>query len=113
MIIKPRLAHKQTDCPCGSEQAHTRLITCTIEVYAIGNDRRAYAKAVLAEVSPRVFTVTPFYLREVTGTYVPWSAPSRGEAIKSRRLISTITEAHRALVFCASRTLAQSPALKR
>ena len=84
------------------------LISCTIEAYTEGSERRAHARALLREILPGVFTIVPCYLREVSGPDVPWASPAREAPIQTATPISNFDQAHDALTWWATQTFAQN-----
>jgi len=84
----------------------TALISCTIEAYTEGSERRAHARALLREVRPGVFAVVPCYLREVSGPNVTWTSPARGAPIQTAILIANFDQAHSVLQWWATQTFA-------
>ena len=90
----------------GPTKTPSALISCTIEAYTEGDGSRAQARARLREIRPEVFTVVPFYLREVSGPDVGWSLPERGSAIQTTSPITNFDEAHGVLAWWATQTYA-------
>lgn len=93
--------------------AEKQLICCEIEVYTEGEDRRAHARAQLREIAPDVFEITPFYLREVSGADLRWSAPERGMPIITSNVVVSFDQATGILQRWASRVFTENATLYR
>ncbi len=83
-------------------------IECSIVAYSLGDTPRALAQARLIEVSPKLFTLVPFYLRELCGPDVPWLSPEPGSAIQTNSPITSFNEAHDVLAWWATKALAMN-----
>lgn len=90
------------------ETAQSSAFNCTIDAYTDGSVYRAHVRAKLREKAPGVFTITPFYFREISGPMIEWQTPSRGEPIITLKPITSLDEAHQILVWWASVTFAHS-----
>lgn len=83
-----------------------RLVNCTIEISTFGDASRALARAYLRETEPNVFSISPFYLREISGPDVPWQWPEPGSVIQTISPITNFDQAHDALTWWATQTFA-------
>jgi hypothetical protein len=102
-------------CARHSTNPHLHLVVLplrpnqrTIEAFTNGDDRRAHAAAVLAEIPVGVFSVTPFRLREICGPHVPWAMPRPGEPIATALPILNSAQARLVLAAWASWTFAHN-----
>jgi hypothetical protein len=82
------------------------VVDCTIEAYSLGDTSRAHVRTRMREIEPGIFSLIPFYLREVCGPHVPWQSPEPGSAIQTTSPIATFDEAHDILVWWATQTIA-------
>jgi hypothetical protein len=85
----------------------------TIEAYTDGDDRRAHALAILAEIPVGALSVTPFRLQEICGPLIPWTKPRPGEAIVTVFPILSVDEAFQVLSTWAGWTFAHNATLHR
>ena len=92
---------------CLKEGPKRSLVICTIEANSLG-ESRAIGQARLTEIAPSIFSVTPFYLREISGPDVPWQSPEPGGAIKTTSPITSFDEAHDVLAWWATKTFAMN-----
>ncbi len=86
-------------------------IGCILEAYTEGSEHRAHARGRLTEIAPNTFSITPFYLREISGPDVHWLCPEPGAAIETTTPITNFDEAHSALAWWATQAFAKSRTL--
>jgi hypothetical protein len=104
---EPKTDSDKTDADTDTEKR--RLITCIVQATPGG---KVHVRARCCEIPPgRIFRLTPIYLKEVSGPHVPW--PRRGESIITPNPVTTLVEAHDAIAWWASVTMAIEQASRR